>query len=41
MAPGRGQQALVGLGQFGVMLEHWPDPAALHDERQPELLARS
>ena len=37
VAWGRGEQAPVGAGQFGVTPQHRSDPAPLHDERQPEL----
>ena len=38
MAQGRCEQAPVGMGQFRITLQYRRDPAALHDERQPELL---
>src|SRR6266536_3743374 len=37
----RCEQAPVDAGPFRVAPQHRPDPAALHDERQPELLTLS
>jgi hypothetical protein len=38
LAQDRCEQAPVGAGQFRVTPQQRPDPATLHDERQPELL---